>query len=64
MIEVILLTKLILLVVGVVSSVYGVSYVILGRFDIPFIPRKDSTMIGSMLIGIALALFIVSIFIP
>ncbi|MCH1770179.1 MULTISPECIES: hypothetical protein [Metallosphaera] len=64
MIEVVLLTKVILTMVGVISSVYGISYVILGRFDIPFIPKKDSTMIGSMLIGIALALFIISAFIP
>ncbi|AEB94895.1 hypothetical protein Mcup_0790 [Metallosphaera cuprina Ar-4] len=43
---------------------YGVSYVIIGRFDIPFIPKRESMMIGSVLIGIALALFAISAFVP
>ncbi|MEM0064139.1 MAG: hypothetical protein QXM10_03235 [Metallosphaera sp.] len=64
MIETITLVKLILTIIGVVSTVYGVSYVIIGRFDIPFIPKRESMMIGSMLIGIALALFAISAFVP
>ncbi|MEM3317506.1 MAG: hypothetical protein QXD27_05495 [Metallosphaera sp.] len=64
MIETITLFRLILTIIGVVSTVYGVSYVIIGRFDIPFIPKRESMMIGSMLIGIALALFAISAFVP
>ncbi|MEM3847714.1 MAG: hypothetical protein QXQ06_03980 [Metallosphaera sp.] len=64
MIETITLVRLILTIIGVVSIVYGVSYVIIGRFDIPFIPKRESMMIGSMLIGIALALFAISAFVP
>ncbi|AWS00213.1 hypothetical protein [Metallosphaera hakonensis] len=64
MIEVVLFAKLALLIIGIVSSVYGIGYVIIGKFNIPFIPRRDSMIIGSMLIGIALALFIVTAFIP
>ncbi|MEM4046413.1 MAG: hypothetical protein QXI65_01695 [Metallosphaera sp.] len=64
MIETITLVRLILTIIGVVSIVYGVSYVIIGRFDIPFIPKRESMMIGSVLIGIALALFAISAFVP
>ncbi|QKQ99139.1 hypothetical protein GWK48_00875 [Metallosphaera tengchongensis] len=60
----VLVSKVILTMIGVISSVYGVSYIVIGRFDIPFISRKESTVLGSVLVAVALALFIVSFAIP
>lgn len=62
--EAVLVTKVILTIIGMITSVYGVGYVIIGRLNIPFLPKRDSMLLGWTLLGIALALFIVSTIVP
>jgi|GEM_PF-1473675 len=62
--DTLLVTKVILTIIGVVTSVYGAGYVIIGRMGIPFLPKRDSIIVGSTLLGVALALFIVSTLVP
>lgn len=60
LIDLTLVIKVILLVIGSVTAVFGAGYIILAQFNPPNVNKKDMTLLSSMLLFVALASFIIS----
>lgn len=55
-----LLVKLVLLVIGSVTAVFGAGYLILAQFNPPNVNKKDTILVSTVLLFVALASFIIS----
>lgn len=56
----ILLTKMILLVIGSVTTVFGTGYLVLTKFAPPTVNKKDMILVSTVLLFVAIASFIIS----
>ncbi|ARM76027.1 hypothetical protein [Acidianus manzaensis] len=59
-IDIVILMKVILTIIGTVTAVFGVGYIILVKFNLPNLDKQNTITLSTILIFVALASFIIS----